>query len=264
MEQNTKKRPYLLLSNDDGYDARGLQTLIECLRPACDLLVVAPDGPRSGFSASISSRMPIASRLVSKEPGLTIYATSGTPVDCVKLGLNRYVERTPDLVVSGINHGDNASVNAHYSGTMGAAGEGALQGLPAVAFSLCDTRPDADFEPLKPYLLPFVLRAIEMGMPPFTCWNINFPKAPSFKGVRIGRMAKSRWVEEIEDCDHPRYKNAYYWLAGYCEEMEPEADDTDRWALYHDYIALTPTALDNTDYALLRALQSDFTKKPLL
>ena len=241
-------RPYILISNDDGYAAGGINFLVDVLRADYDILVVAPEGPRSGFSTAFTSGPPLAVQLVRQEEGLDVYSCSGTPADCVKIALNRYVRRKPDLVVGGINHGDNSSVNSHYSGTIGVVGEAAMQGFPAVAFSLCDHSPKADFTPLRPYVLDMVRRAIEMKMPPFTCWNVNFPLQSTFKGVKICRMAKSRWVKEIVDCPAPRRGSKYYWMAGECEELEPEATDTDRWALAHGYVAVTPTTLDNTDY----------------
>ena len=250
-------RPLFLLSNDDGVTAPGLRFLIEALRPIADILVVAPDGPRSGFSCSITAKDPLHIRQVSHEEGLQVYACSGTPVDCVKMALNLFPERKPDLVVGGINHGDNSSVNAHYSGTMGVAIEGALQGYPAIAFSLCDHSPNADFIPLKPYLADLCLKALSLHLPPFTCLNVNFPKAPAFEGIRICRMAHSRWIKEVEHRQHPWGGN-YYWLVGENLELEPEAEDTDRWALAHNYVAITPTSLDVTDYRLIESLRPQF------
>ena len=182
---------------------------------------------------------------------------TGTPVDCVKLALNLLIDRRPDLIIGGINHGDNSSVNTHYSGTMGVATEGALQGYPSVAFSLCDHREDADFTPLASYIVDLVFKSIALGMPPFTCLNVNFPKANKFKGVRICRMAHSRWQHELARRKHP-YGADYFWLVGECEELEPEATDTDRWALAHGYVAITPTNLDVTDYELLNVLKQTF------
>lgn len=250
-------RPLFLLSNDDGVTAPGLRFLIEALRPIADILVVAPDGPRSGFSCSITAKDPLHIRQVSHEEGLQVYACSGTPVDCVKMALNLFPERKPDLVVGGINHGDNSSVNAHYSGTMGVAIEGALQGYPAIAFSLCDHSPNADFTPLKPYLADLCLKALSLHLPPFTCLNVNFPKATAFEGIRICRMAHSRWIKEVEHRQHPWGGN-YYWLVGENLELEPEAEDTDRWALAHNYVAITPTSLDVTDYRLIESLRPQF------
>lgn len=247
-------RPYLLLSNDDGVQAPGLNFLIETLRPYADLLVMAPDSARSGFSCSITAAHPLTYRVLRREEGLTVCACSGTPTDCVKMALNLFPDRKPDLVVGGINHGDNSSVNAHYSGTMGVAIEGALQGYPSVAFSLCDHRPEADFTPLRPYLVDFMFKAIAVGLPPFTCLNINFPLAPRFKGVKVCRMARSRWQKEVEHRRHP-WGADYYWLVGENVELEPEATDTDRWALAHGYVAVTPTQLDVTARELMEVLQ---------
>ena len=250
-------RPYLLISNDDGIAAPGINFLIEALRPYADLLVMAPDSARSGFSCSITSSHPLTYKLLHQEEGLTLCSCSGTPTDCVKMALNLFPDRKPDLVIGGINHGDNSSVNAHYSGTMGVAIEGALQGYPSLAFSLCDHRMDADFEPLRPYLADFMFKTLMAGLPPFTCLNINFPLRPKFRGVRVCRMARSRWQNEVERREHP-WGGFYFWLVGDCQELEPEATDTDRWALAHGYVAVTPTQLDLTAYGLIDDLQQVF------
>lgn len=247
-------KPFLLISNDDGVNAPGLHFLVETLKPVADLLVVAPDGPRSGFSCSITSTLPLCYHVISDEPGCKIVSCTGTPTDCVKLALNAFPDCKPDLVVGGINHGDNSSVNTHYSGTMGVVIEGALQGYPAIAFSLCNHSLNADFSPLAPYIVDFVFKAIAMGMPEMTCLNVNFPDCPSFAGVRICRMAHSRWEKELEERTHPWGKK-YYWLVGNCRELEPEAEDTDRWALAHGYVAITPTNLDVTAHGLIPVLR---------
>lgn len=248
-------RPYILISNDDGVDAPGINFLIDTLRSYADILVMAPNSARSGFSCSITTKQPITFKVLRKEKGLTVCACTGTPTDCVKVALNVYGHRRHfDLVIGGINHGDNSSVNAHYSGTMGVAIEGALQGYPAVAFSLCDDRMDADFTPLRPYLVDFMFKAISAGLPPFTCLNVNFPCCPKFKGVKVCRMARSRWQNELVRCKHPRGGH-YYWLVGDCKELEPEATDTDRWALAHEYVAVTPTQLDVTATELINVMR---------
>ena len=247
-------RPYILISNDDGVTAKGINFLIETLRPVADLLVVAPDSPRSGAGCSITSTIPVRYEILREAPGLTVCSCTGTPADCVKVALNVFTDRKFDLIVGGINHGDNSSVNSHYSGTMGVATEGGLQGYPAVAFSLCDHTADADFTPLAPYLVDFVFKAIAVGLPPFTCLNINFPKCEKFEGVRICRMARSRWEHELARCVHP-HGGEYFWLVGNCHELEPEAEDTDRWALGHGYVAVTPTQLDVTATGLVDILK---------
>ena len=140
---------------------------------------------------------------------------------------------------------------------MGVATEAALQGFPSIAFSLCNHSASADFTPLRPYLIDMTFKAIAMGMPPFTCLNINFPNRPKFEGVKICRMAKSRWVNETVRRTHP-YAGDYFWLVGECIDLESEATDTDRWALAHGYVAVTPTTLDVTATGMIDILKGSF------
>ena len=264
-------RPLFLISNDDGYQAPGINFLIEVLRPHANLVVVAPTGPRSGYSCAITSHDPIRCEEICRERArrkskncagmgsLEVYACTGTPVDCVKFAFNVILkDRQPDLIIGGINHGDNSSVNTHYSGTMGVAMEGALQGYPAIAFSLCDHRWDADFEPYRQFIVDITFKAISMGMPPLTALNVNFPKVSKLKGVKVCRMAHSRWINELCTRHHPRGTEKYYWLVGENIELEPEATDTDRWALANGYAAITPTNFDVTAYNLISVVQNMF------
>lgn len=248
-------RPYILIVNDDGIAARGINFLVSALAPMADILVMAPDGARSGFGMSITSAHPLRVVHHDSQEGIERYSCSGTPVDCAKVALNKYCRRRPDILVSGINHGDNSSVNSHYSGTMGAAMEAALQGIPSIAFSLDDWSPKADFEPLRPYLQRMTQQTLDMKLPPFTCLNVNFPKRSHFEGVRVCRMSKSRWQKEVMTCSDGGRGGDWYWLTGKCVELEPEATDTDRWALFHGFVAVTPTTLDNTAYALMKDMQ---------
>lgn len=253
-------RPLILLSNDDGYQAPGLAHLIYALRPLADLLVVAPEGPRSGFACKITATEPIFNRLISQETAsesqgeLTIYACSGSPVDCVKLAFNILLPRLgrkATMVCSGINHGDNSSVNAHYSGTMGAASEGAMQGVAAVGFSVCEHSWQADFSRTTPIIRQVVEKVLNEGLPPFSTLNVNFPNVEEYKGLRLCRMARSNWIEEMAETHRPLTQTPYYWLTGTPQELEPEATDTDRYALAHGYVAITPQTLDTTHYDLL-------------
>ena len=255
-----KQRPFVIVSNDDGLSAKGIQSLIGLLSPICDLLVVAPDGPRSGKSCAMTTDVPVTLRRIKSVPHLRVYSCSGTPTDCVKLAIAQLLkQRRPDLVVTGINHGDNSSINSHYSGTMGAAYEGVMHGVPAVAFSLCDFNPDADFEPLRPYIVDIVFKAITMGMPMLTCLNVNFPKAPKFKGVRVCRMARTHWENEFTKARRPGLPGAHvYWLTGERVDDEPQAEDTDAWALTHGYVAITPETLDVTAHGLVDVLRDVF------
>ncbi len=246
-------RPLFLLSNDDGVTAKGINFLIEVLHPIADLFVMAPDSPRSGAGCSLTSLHPVTYKVLRKEKGLTVCSCSGTPSDCVKLALSQVMKREPDLVIGGINHGDNSSINVHYSGTMGVAFEGALHGIPSMAFSLCDHDADADFEPLRPYIANFATKVLAFALPPKVCLNVNFPKAEKFKGVKVCRMGDAMWEGEFVARRHPRGPK-YFWLAGELQNRE-HAQDTDRWALENGYVAVTPTAVDVTAYQLMDSLR---------
>lgn len=243
-------RKLILLSNDDGYRAPGINRLIEWLRPLADIVVVAPDSGRSGAACSITSTVPITASLVRREQGLEVYACSGTPTDCVKLGLHDLVPRVPDLVVSGINHGDNASINVHYSGTLGAAIEGALHHIKAVAFSSQSHDPLTDLSPLRPYVVSIARAALQNAMPLYTLLNVNFPNLPEFKGVRICRMGRSRWLNEFRKCNLEE-RGTFYFLTGNWSDTEPQATDTDSHALHEGFVAVTPTTIDVTAQNLI-------------
>ena len=243
-------RPLILISNDDGYQAKGINQLVDMVKHLGDIVVCAPEGPRSGFACAFSATTPLRLALRQRRPGVEIWSSNGTPVDCVKLALSQILQRKPDLVLGGINHGDNGSVNTHYSGTMGVVMEGCMKYIPSVAYSLCDHRDDADFEPLRPYVDRFTRKVLSDGLPQGVCLNINFPLAETFSGVRMCRMAKGSWYNEISTCHHPRGYD-YYWMVGHYRNDEPQAEDTDNWALQHGYIAITPTQADVTAYDCL-------------
>lgn len=243
------KRPLILISNDDGYHAKGINQLIDMLRDLADIVVCAPESARSGFATAFSATVPLRLKLRRKEDdGYEMWSCNGTPVDCVKLALHELLaNRKPDLVVGGINHGDNASVNSHYSGTMGVTLEGCMKYIPSVAFSLCDHSADADFEPLRPYVRNIVQKVLAEGLPKGVCLNVNFPKLREFKGVKVCRMAQGTWGHEVEKRQHPAGYD-YYWMTGSYTNDEPDSIDTDNWALTHGYIAITPTTIDVTAY----------------
>ena len=251
------KRPLLLISNDDGYFAKGINCLVEMLSDLGDIIVCAPEDARSGFSCAFSATAPLRLQCRAQRPGVEIWSCTGTPVDCVKMALAEIVPRTPDLVIGGINHGDNASVNAHYSGTMGVTLEGCMKYIPSVAFSLCDHREDADFEPLRPLIHEIIQRVLHEGLPLGVCLNVNFPllEESGYKGVRVCRMAKGTWGQEVTKCHHPRGYD-YWWMVGSYTNDEPEAEDTDNWALTHGYVAITPTQIDITAYQAMDKIKS--------
>ena len=249
------KRPLLLISNDDGYQAKGVNCLIDMLSGFGDIIVCAPEDARSGFSCAFSATTPLRLQCREKREGLEIWSCNGTPVDCVKLALAELCPRKPDMIIGGINHGDNASVNTHYSGTMGVTLEGCMKYIPSVAFSLCDFNPDADFEPLRPSIQCITAKVLKDRLPKGVCLNVNFPLAEKFLGVKICRMAHGTWGSEVTKCHHPRGYD-YWWMVGHYQNDEPDAEDTDRWALDHDYVAITPTQIDVTAYQALDLIKS--------
>ena len=262
------ERPLILISNDDGYQAKGINALVDMLRPVADIVVCAPDGARSGYSCAFSAEIPLRLNLRRREEGVEVWSCNGTPVDCVKMALDNILSRRPDMVVGGINHGDNSSVNSHYSGTMGIVLEGCMKYIPSVAFSLCDHSADADFEPMRSFVVSITERVLKEGLPKGVCLNVNFPvpppptlHLPPYNGVRVCRMAMGRWVNETEKCHHVRGYD-YWWMAGEYESDEPDANDTDRWALNHGYVAITPTQIDVTHYGVMKTLKEwDFVDK---
>ena len=263
------KKPLILISNDDGYQAKGIRCLIEMVRPMADIIVCAPDGARSGMACAFSAMKPLTLVKRSEESEkegvaggrVEVWSCNGTPVDCVKMALNELCPRKPDLVLGGINHGDNASVNTHYSGTMGVVMEGCMKYIPSIAYSLCDHREDADFSPLAPYVKNITERVLREGLPKGVCLNVNFPvlgeegcAMTDYAGVRICRMAFGTWGNEVTKCHHPRGFD-YWWMVGSYSNDEPEAEDTDNWALRHGYVAITPTRMDVTAYEAMEQLQ---------
>lgn len=249
------KKPFILISNDDGYHAKGLRSLVEMLSDMADVLVCAPEAGRSGYAGAFSVSSPLVLKRRKDIAGAMVWSCSGTPVDCIKLAFSEFCQqRKPDLIISGINHGDNSAVNVHYSGTMGAVIEGCIKHVPSIGFSLCDYREDADFSPLRSGVRTLVLRVFKEELPDGVCLNVNFPQASVFKGVKVCRMNRGVWVNECEKMHHPRGYE-YFWITGEFRSEEPEAEDTDRWALDNNYVAVTPTKVDVTDYATMNRLK---------
>jgi len=250
------KRPLILISNDDGVTAKGLKELIRFLRPMGDLVVMAPDTPRSGFACSITCHKPVRYELVHEEEGLHVYQCSGTPTDCVKLAFYSVLDRDPDVVVGGINHGDNSSVNVHYSGTMGVVIEGCLRGFPSIGFSLCDHDLDADFRPMERYVQRITQKVIKEGLPPLTCLNVNFPQGPEYKGIRICQQARGLWLKEWTK--RPQDNGHAFDIAGEFLDTDPQEEHNDHWALRNGYVAITPTNCDVTDYRMIETMKNWF------
>ncbi len=247
-------RPFILISNDDGYHANGIKFLVSFLKEKADLLVCAPESARSGFSCAFSATTPLRLKRRHNMGDVEVWSCNGTPVDCVKLALDQLcTTRKPDLILGGINHGDNSTVNNHYSGTMGVAMEGCMKYIPSVAFSSCDYHTDADYSYLGDDVCKIVDKVLTEGLPKGICLNVNFPERPPFKGVKICRMTFGRWVNEIVKEQHPRGYD-YFWMVGHFHNDEPEAADSDQWALNHGYVAITPTKMDVTAYEYIEHL----------
>lgn len=245
------EKPLILISNDDGYHSVGLRSLVEMVAPLADVLVCAPESARSGFSCAFSAEPPLRLKPRRGIAGAEVWSCDGTPVDCVKLAFSQLCAgRKPVLVLGGINHGDNSTVNTHYSGTMGVALEGCLKGVPSVAFSYCSHLTDVDLSHLTPYVRRIVSRVLSEGLPGGVCLNVNFPCRPTFEGVRVCRMTRGEWINEVVPQQHPRGHHIY-WMVGEYRNDEPQAPDTDQWAIAHGYVAITPTQIDVTAYSAM-------------
>ncbi len=253
MNFNTNTRPTILVTNDDGVDAKGIEALIEVVKPFGNVVVVAPSGAMSGMSHAITVKDPLFINKIKEDEGLTIYSLNGTPADCIKLAFNKILKEKPIMVVSGINHGTNSSVSVHYSGTVGAAREGALYGVPSIAFSLLDYMPNADFNPAIPFCRKLVSYFLEEGMGEGLYMNVNIPKGENIKGIKVCRQTKGIWAEEFDERATPR-GSKYYWLTGQFQNNEIESKDTDEWALNNGYISVVPCTVDLTAYQTLEKL----------
>jgi 5'-nucleotidase len=248
-----KTRPRILVVNDDGIDAPGIRALIEVMREIGDITVVAPDGPQSGMGHAITIGKPLRLDKVNLYEGVEMYKSSGTPVDCVKLAVNKIFKgEKPDLCVSGINHGLNNSINVIYSGTMSAAVEGAIESIPSVGFSLDDFTYDADFSHCKKFIKIIARQILEHGLQPGTLLNVNFPKGDGIKGIRVCRQANAKWAEEFDERIDPNKRN-YYWLTGIFQNYD-QGEDTDVWALQNGYASMVPVQFDMTAHHAIPVL----------
>lgn len=248
-------RPNILVVNDDGITAPGIKNLIEVMMEIGHVVVVAPDGPQSGMGHAITIGKPLRFDAVDLYPGVEMYKCSGTPVDCVKLAVNKIFKgKKPDLCVSGINHGLNNSINVIYSGTMSAAVEGAIEQIPSIGFSLDDFSHQADFSHCKKFIKTISEQVLAHGLPPATLLNVNFPKGDNLKGIKICRQANAKWAEEFDERKDP-YDRPYYWLTGVFQNND-RGEDTDVWALEHGYVSVVPVQFDLTAHHAIPVLNS--------
>ena len=241
-------RPLILITNDDGVAAKGLRTLCEVAMEFGDVVVMAPERNSSGKGLSLTSERPLRANEVRKGAGISIYACDGTPVDCVKLAVEHFCPRKPDLVLSGINHGSNSSINVLYSGTMGAVIEASVMGYCAIGFSLLNHNPEADFESSVQYVRHIVGRVLEQGLPDGVSLNVNIPRLPAadIKGIRVCHEAKAMWKDSFEKRVDP-IGRPYYWLTGkfLCDNPPSNSDEP---ALREGYISVVPIHCDYTHY----------------
>ena len=251
------KKPLILVTNDDGISAPGIRTLISAMNEIGDVIVVAPDSPQSAMGHAITINSTLHCNEIKIDDGpQKEYSCSGTPADCVKLGINEILDRKPDICVSGVNHGSNSSINVIYSGTMSAAVEASIEGIPAIGFSLLDYSWNADFNSIRKYLIEITKKALEEGIPKGNALNINFPKLKEkeIKGIKICRQANAYWVEKFDKRSNPQGKE-YYWLTGEFIN-EDKGEDSDEWALENGYISIVPVKFDMTDHENIKLLKN--------
>ncbi len=250
-----KEKPLILVTNDDGVFAKGFISLVEVAKEFGRVMAIAPSTGQSGMSHAITVKYPIRVELIENQKHLTIFSCSGTPVDSVKLAMNQLMPVKPDLIISGINHGSNSAASVIYSGTMAAAIEGCLNQVPSIGFSLLDFSSNANFSGAQIYARHIIQMVLKNGIPSNTCLNVNVPAidVKKIKGIKICRQNKGYWQEEFEKRRDPQNKE-YYWLTGVYKNAEPEALDTDEWALRNHYVSMVPVHVDLTAYNALEEL----------
>ncbi|MHA7055884.1 5'/3'-nucleotidase SurE [Aquimarina sp. M1] len=253
-----QKKPLILVTNDDGITAPGIRMLVRIMNEIGEVYVVAPDSPQSamGHAITINNTLYCDPITIDENAPQKEYSCSGTPVDCVKMATRQILQRKPDLCVSGINHGSNSAINVIYSGTMSAAVEAGIEGIPAIGFSLLDYSMNANFEPCKKYVKTIVENVLANGLPKGVVLNVNIPKLAEqdIKGIKICRQANAHWVEEFDKRTNPMGRD-YYWLSGKFIN-EDKGEDTDEWALQNGYVSIVPTQFDLTAHHFIQELNN--------
>jgi 5'-nucleotidase len=255
-----QKEPVILVTNDDGVTAPGIRNLVEAVKGLGKIVVVAPDKPQSGMGHAITIGVPLRLHKVSFFDDLEVeaYQCTGTPVDCVKLAVDKVLHHKPDICISGINHGANHSINVIYSGTMSAAVEAAIESIPSVGFSLLDYSLEADFTAARHYARQIVQQMLSTPQDKHTVLNVNFPigKPEEIKGVKVCRQAYAKYEEDFLERTDPHGRK-YYWLTGEFVNFD-EGQDTDVWALANKYVSLVPVQFDLTHYKLKEKLEKSW------
>ncbi len=250
------ERPLILVTNDDGVTAPGIRALVEMAKEFGEVYVVAPDSPQSGMGHAVTLNSTLFCDEIEVDEEVKEYACSGTPVDCVKLAVSQILPRKPDLCISGINHGSNSSVNVIYSGTMSAAVEAGIEGIPAIGFSLCDFAYNADFKAGEKFIKRVIAEVLKNKLPKGVVLNVNIPKLKEheIKGIKVCRQADAKWEEKFDKREDPRGRT-YYWMSGEFKNLD-KADDTDERALEEGYVSVVPVRYDLTAHHFLGDLRN--------
>lgn len=253
-----KKQPVILVTNDDGITAPGIKNLIEAVKDLGKVVVVAPDKPQSGMGHAITIGVPLRLHKVNLFGDIEAYQCTGTPVDCVKLAVDKILHSKPDICISGINHGANHSINVIYSGTMSAAVEAAIESIPSIGFSLLDYSLEADFTAARKYAKMIVEELLRSTPDKHCVLNVNIPIATvdEIKGVKICRQAYAKYEEDFIERQDP-HNRKYYWLTGEFVNFD-EGTDTDVWALANNYISIVPVQFDLTHYKQKEQLEKNW------
>jgi 5'-nucleotidase len=252
---SAKDKPVILITNDDGVTAPGIKNLVEAVKDLGKVVVVAPDKPQSGMGHAITIGQPLRLQKISSADNIDVWSCTGTPVDCVKLAVDKVLHRKPDICLSGINHGANHSINVIYSGTMSAAVEAAIESIPSVGFSLLDYSIEADFTGARKYVRIIVEKMLKSKLDKHTVLNVNIPSVPVdlLKGIKICRQAYAKYEEDFIERNDPHGK-MYYWLTGRFVNFD-KGKDTDVWALDNNYVSVVPVQFDLTNYVLKSKLE---------
>lgn len=254
-KRTTGKKPVILITNDDGVTAPGIRNLVEAVRDLGKIVVVAPDKPQSGMGHAITIGQPLRLHKLHTEGNVETWSCTGTPVDCVKLAVDKVLHRKPDICLSGINHGANHSINVIYSGTMSAAVEAAIESIPSVGFSLLDYSIEADFTGARKYVRLIVEKMLTSKLDKHTVLNVNIPSVPAelLRGFKICRQAYAKYEEDFIQRNDPHGRN-YFWLTGEFVNFD-KGKDTDVWALANNYVSVVPVQFDLTNYVLKSKLE---------
>ncbi len=253
-------KPLILVSNDDGITSRGIRVLVELMREIGEVIVVAPDSPQSGMGHAITVGNTLRLDSTDIFGSVPAYECSGTPADCVKLAKHHLLKNgKPDLVVSGINHGSNTSISILYSGTMSAAIEGAIEGLPSVGFSLCDFSSEADFSHCGEHVKKIALEILNRGLPKGVALNVNIPpkRHENIKGIKVCRQARAKWEEQFDVRRDPTGRK-YFWMAGNFVNFD-KGEDNDEWAIANNYVSIVPCQYDLTAHHAISILNDEWS-----